>query len=158
MRAAADTSALIALAACDGLDLLDALFREVRVPPAVFGETTVSHQRSADVLTSYLQDKVVQVSVTQAAVVATGLGRGEIEAIALCKVEQMDVLLVDDAQARWVARCHGLRVSGSLGVLLKAKRQGLIAAIRPLVERARAAGIYYSDELVAEALQLAGET
>jgi predicted nucleic acid-binding protein len=40
MLIVADTPALLALAACEGLDLLDVLFREVRVPPAVFQECT----------------------------------------------------------------------------------------------------------------------
>ena len=70
---------------------------------------------------------------------------------------QADRMLVDDYRARKVARLNEIEVIGSLGVLLRAKEVGLIMELRPLVTAIRAAGIRYSDELVAEALNLAGE-
>lgn len=77
--------------------------------------------------------------------------------MALAKVLHADVLLLDDQRARKAAELNGLRVAGSLGVLLRAKRLGLITAIRPRVDACLIAGIYYSDQLVSEALRLAGE-
>jgi len=59
MRVVADASALLALAACDGLHLLDALFRTVQVPRAVFRECTVPGKPEAERLAGYLRDKVV---------------------------------------------------------------------------------------------------
>jgi uncharacterized protein len=66
MLVVADTSALLALAACDGLALLTELFREVRVPSAVFQESTVSGKPHADELRVFLEDKVTSVNLTVA--------------------------------------------------------------------------------------------
>lgn len=59
----ADASALIALAACDSLTLLDALFGSVMVPNAVFSEVTVGERPQAQRLRHYLQDKVRDVDM-----------------------------------------------------------------------------------------------
>jgi predicted nucleic acid-binding protein len=90
-------------------------------------------------------------------IAVTGLGQGELEAMALCKRLQADRMLVDDYRARKVAHLNDIEVIGSLGILLRAKEVGLITELRPLVTTIRAAGIRYSDELVEEALHLAGE-
>jgi predicted nucleic acid-binding protein len=57
MLVVADTSSLVALAACEGLALLDTLFQEVRIPPAVFRECTVPGKPQAERLDRYLVDK-----------------------------------------------------------------------------------------------------
>lgn len=85
MLVVADSSALVALAVCDALPLLDRLFEKVRVPPAVLRECTVRGKPAADVLEAYLQNKVVEVDLNTFAIAALDLGRGELEAMALCK-------------------------------------------------------------------------
>ena len=59
----ADASALIALATCDGLPWLDALFGEVLVPEAVYREVTLANQPQAMRLHAYLQGKIRQVDM-----------------------------------------------------------------------------------------------
>lgn len=159
MLVVADTSALLALASCDSLLLLDALFREVRVPPAVFRECTVADKPEAERLTKYLRDKVIEVAdLSDFVIAATGLGKGELEAMALYKRLQADFLLLDDSRARKIAHLNNVEVIGSLGVLLLAKVDALLPAIKPRIDAIQAAGIYLSESLVAEALRLAGET
>ena len=85
MLVVADSSALVALAVCDALLLLDHLFAEVRVPPAVLRECTVSGKPAADVLEAYLRDKVATVDLNAFVIAALDLGRGELEAMALSK-------------------------------------------------------------------------
>lgn len=51
----ADSSALVALSVCYSLDLLDALFGEVKVPQAVFDEVSANHKPESAVLEQYLQ-------------------------------------------------------------------------------------------------------
>jgi uncharacterized protein len=159
MLVIADTSALLALASCDSLFLLDALFRTVRVPSAVFRECTVADKPEAKRLKEYLRDKVIEVTDPSALVTAaTGLGQGELEAMALYKRLHADFLLLDDGRARKIARLNDVEVIGSLGVLLLAKTNSLLPAIKPSIDTIQAAGIYLSEALVAEALRLAGET
>jgi hypothetical protein len=158
MLVIADTSALVALAVCQRLHLLDVLFDEVRVPPAVHRECTVPGKPGADALGEYLRDKVADVALSEFVIAVTGLGQGELEAMALYRKLSADGLLVDDQRARKVARFNGMRVIGSVGVMLTARERGLIQALRPLLESIRRSGIHISDALVTEALRLAGES
>ncbi len=157
MLVVSDTSALLALAACDALPLLDRLFETVRVPAAVLRECAVSGKTSAERLARYLEGRVVDVDPADILVSSRSLGRGEMEAMALYRRLGADWLLVDDARARKVARLNGIQVIGSLGVLLLARGNGLVPRIRPLIEAIRASGIYLADSLVEEALRLAEE-
>jgi predicted nucleic acid-binding protein len=157
MLIVADTSALIALAACDSLALLDRLFTDVRVPGAVFRECTVSDKPEAGRLETYLRGRVVEVDLQEFVIAVSGLGQGELEAMVLYKRLRAERLLVDDYRARKVAHLNGIEVVGSLGVLLRAKESGLIAKLRPLIVKIQAADVRYGDQLVAEVLRLAGE-
>ena len=157
MLIVADTSALVALAACNALSLLDRLFQEVRVPPAVLRECTVPGKPEAERLGAYLNDKVANVDLGEFIIAVAGLGQGELEAMALYKHLHADRLLVDDHRARRVASLNGIEVVGSLGILLLAKESGLVQEIRPVLAMIEAAGVHYSEQLVSEALRLAGE-
>jgi predicted nucleic acid-binding protein len=157
MLVVADTSALVALAACNSLEFLDRIFGDVRVPLAVLGECTVLAKPSAERLEDYLREKVVGVDLDDFVIAVAGLGRGELEAMVLYKRLHADFLLADDRRARRVAKLNGIEVVGSLGVLLQAKESGLIPEIRPLIVEIQAAGIHYGERLVAEALRLARE-
>ncbi|GAB6102784.1 hypothetical protein JCM16138_20070 [Thermococcus atlanticus] len=67
------------------------------------------------------------------------------------------MVVLDDKDARKVARGFGLRVTGTLGLLLLAKRKGLIDAIGPYIEGLRKHGFRISDEIVRKILESAGE-
>ncbi len=157
MLVVADASALLALAACDQVTLLDALFGAVRVPPAVHGEVVVSGRPGAESLRIYLQGKLAPVDTAEYVIAVAGLGRGEVEAMALYRHLNADLLLVDDKRARRVADLNGMQTVGSLGVLLLAKRRTLISELRPLVTRMQEAGIHIGERLAAELLRRVGE-
>ncbi|WLE96291.1 MAG: DUF3368 domain-containing protein [Candidatus Electrothrix communis] len=154
----ADSSALVALALCDGLELLNRLFEQVRVPQAVYDEVIVEGKPAAQMLQNYLKGRVVPVPLENVVITGAGLGRGEIEAMALYKSMRADYLLIDDNRARKVARLNHVRITGSQGVLLLAKHNGLISHVRPYFEQLRATDIWISDRLIDRTLALAGET
>jgi predicted nucleic acid-binding protein len=157
MLIVADTSALVALAACDSLALLDQLFRDVRVPAAVLEECTVPGKPEAERLGEYLRGKVVEVDLQEFVIAAPGLGQGELQAMALCKRLHADWLLVDDQRARRIARLNDIEVIGSLGILLRAKESELVSEIRPLLAAMQGAGLHYAPEIIEKALRDAGE-
>lgn len=157
MLIVADSSALLALAACDGLALLEALYGEIRVPPAVQRECTVDGKPNSDLLAEFLKRRVATIDLNMYVITAPGLGHGELEAMALYKQLTADLLLLDDSRARRVARVNGISVVGSIGVLLDAKSRGMVPVISPLLKQIRAAGIHLSDALASEALRLADE-
>ena len=68
-----------------------------------------------------------------------------------------DLLLVDDRLARRVAAANGISVIGSLGVLVTAKKRGLLERVSPLLDVLRQSDIRFAETLLAEALRLAGE-
>ena len=92
------------------------------------------------------------------AVLQTQLGRGESEAIALATELNQGLILLDDRKARYIARQLELRTVGTLGVLLRAKQQGLIGQIQPILKALIESGFHLSHTLYEEALRLAGET
>ena len=157
MLVIADTSALLALATCEGLPLLDAIFHEVRVPQAVLQECVVAAKPLAQELETYLEHKVETVELADYVIAAAGLGKGELEAMALYKRLQADRLLVDDHRARRIATFNQINVIGSIGVLLLARTGGLIPAIKPKLDAMQAGGIWVSEPLYSAALRIAGE-
>lgn len=157
MLIVADSSALVALALCGGLELLDRLFADVRVPQAVYDEVVVEGKAAAQVLQVYLQEKTVSVPLDQVVITGAGLGRDEIEAMALYRSAHADCLLIDDNRARKVARLNKINITGRQGILLLAKHRGLIGQVRPYLERLEDTEIRISKRLIERTLALAGE-
>ena len=126
----ADSSALVAVATYRGLDLLEKLFGNVLVPTAVSVAVCAQGKPQANVLRHYLAGKVRSVDRSQWQLQKiSGLGKGELEAMALYKASAADLMLVDDLKAKKSAYINGLETMGSLGLLLLAKDEGLITEI-----------------------------
>lgn len=157
MLIVADSSALIALAACDGLELLLTIYDEIKVPEAVFSETVAPEKPFSEILGNFLSDKVVQVDAARWVLAAGGLGRGEIEAMALYKQLNADALLIDDHRARIIAEHNQVNCIGALGFLLIAKQSGKIQSVKPFIQKLRQSSIYYSEDLLEKVIKLAGE-
>jgi predicted nucleic acid-binding protein len=85
------------------------------------------------------------------------LGDGEREAIALALELCADAIVLDDLPARRVAHAIGLNVIGTAGLLLTAKRRGLIAHIRPELDKLLAASFFLSPQLYDDLLRAASE-
>lgn len=157
MLVIADSSALIALSICNCLDILDNLFNSVKVPKSVFDELIKPRKPQAEALYTYLHDKVITIDSTSFVISAGGLGRGELDAMVLCKQMNANYLLIDDKRARKIAQLNGIPIMGSLGVLLFAKQRGLLKSIKPAIVTLQSSDIHFSDKLIEKALQLAGE-
>ena len=87
----------------------------------------------------------------------TRLGPGEREALALAREPGDPLLLLDDRAARTQARLLGISFTGTLGVLLRAKRESHVDAISPLVDSLEASGFRLDPSTRAAVLRLAGE-
>lgn len=150
---------VIGLALINRLDLLQHLYGEVLVPPSVRAEVLaggpaspgfVELQRAEWILVTELQDP-------RRADLLSDLDRGEAEVIALAQELNATLVIVDERLARRHARRLGLKLTGTLGVLLKAKERGLVTAVKPLIDQLQRGGFRLADFVITEALQLAGE-
>lgn len=86
-----------------------------------------------------------------------GIDGGEAEVLALAKEHEAILVLIDEKKARQVAQDIGLIVRGTVGILLEAKKKGLIDTIKPLVIEMQNNGIRLSKSLIDFALREAGE-
>jgi uncharacterized protein len=157
MLIVADSSALISLATCNALDLLLQVYDDIKVPEAVYAEVVAPEKPQSDALGTFLSERVVKVDTTRWVLAAGGLGRGEIEAMALYKELSADALLIDDHRARVIAEHNQINCIGALGFLLIAKDKGKISKIAPYIHKLRDSSIYYGDTLLDRVLKLAGE-
>ena len=85
------------------------------------------------------------------------LDPGESAVIALAIEHNARLVIIDEQRARRYAQHIGLSVKGTVGVLLEAKENGLIAHIKPLLTQMQTHGIYLGKSVIDEALQQAGE-
>ena len=85
------------------------------------------------------------------------LDRGEASVVQLAISEGIETVCIDEHLGRRVARLNGLRVTGSLGVLIRAKRDGHALCISDAVSHMREAGVFLSDRVIEAALREAGE-
>jgi predicted nucleic acid-binding protein len=153
-----NTTPLIALSLVDQLPILRDLYQEILIPPAVHEEVMRGGTRAGVAeLKSSPWIRVAELRDPGRADLLSDLDRGEAEVIALALESTAEAAILDEKLARRHARRLGVPLTGTLGVLLRAKKQSLIGQIRPLVERIRRGGIRLSDAVVEEALRLADE-
>ena len=154
-----NTSPIQYLHQLDLLHILRALTGGVIVPLAVVDE--LGEGRALGVILrdlSILGWVTVRRPVSEVAVpLVTNLGAGEAEALMLALELREAVVVLDDALARRVAETLGLNVTGTLGLLLDAKRAGLITAVGPLLDQLEALRFRVAPHTRTAVLKLAGE-
>jgi predicted nucleic acid-binding protein len=161
VTAVSNTGPIVALAKVDELPLLRASYGEVLIPPAVHRELLAKvgpeAQRIDDALAGFLRITSVPQAPPEVDRLTRGLGAGEQQAISLA-LTSGGLLLMDDQAGRKAARQLGVAVTGVVGVLIKAKQDGRLHLVRPVVEAIRRHGYWLSDALVETAARLAGES
>ncbi len=155
-----DSTVLIGLAKIDSLFLLKEMFQEISVPEAVFREVTEDGQQKTGaeavrdaswILRRRVKDR------TQVHFLMTVLDEGEAEVLVLAKEIEADLILLDEAKARKSAARAGFSVMGVVGILIAAKRLGLIASIGSCIEKLQQEKFRLSERVVTMALEQAGE-
>ena len=153
MIVVSDTTPLISLLKIGRIDLLENLFGQVLIPQAVFDELTADErfQREADQIRRKRFMRVRAVQNPESADIlkrATGLDRGESEAIVLTDELHADLLLMDEAKGRAVSFQMGFKIMGTIGVLMAAYEENEPTAeeVRACVQGLQRAGRHISQK------------
>ena len=162
MKVVSNSSVLISLSAIGQLDLLHTRFPAgVLIPRAVWQEVVETGQgrSGAQQVASASWIQVVEaLDSNLTSMLRIDLDAGEAEAIVLAREQQASTVLLDEKDARRVARKLGLFVLGTVGVLIWAKRAGQIADLRSQLDALQQEGKFrLSKPLYLEALEAGGE-
>ena len=154
----ADASPLIFLGQLGRLDVLLAIFGSVIVPSAVFAEATASPGRpgAQAVLRAHSAGlfAVELVGPGRASELSELVDPGEAEAIALALERGIPRVLMDDLAGRGLARRLGLTPIGTLGVLVQARRMGIVEELPPLLDALESIGFRMTAALRQETERL----
>jgi predicted nucleic acid-binding protein len=155
-----DTSPLLYLGRIGQLAVLPVLFSQVRVPEQVVWELDAGRLLREDTPDprqfSWLE--IVSVSAPMIdALPHNALGLGERAVLAYAIPTPHTVVALDDRQARLLALELQIPVVGLVGILLKAKQAGILAAVKPHLDAARGKGFFLHAAIYAQALAAAGE-
>lgn len=154
----ADTSPLLALARLDFLALLGQLFSSVCVTQTVITECLAKPESSDAIRIKeavegsrliIVDDPVVRSSLKH-------LDSGEMSVLEYA-IQYSATVLIDERAGRLAAKAHHLNVVGTLGILLLAKRKGLLPFIKPKIFELKRSGYFISDLLISHVLELADE-
>lgn len=154
-----NTSPLQYLHQLGQLHLLPALVKHVIVPQAVAAELAAGREQGLNLpdLSALDWVSIRQPVSAPALPLITDLGPGETEVLMLALELPDSIVILDDGLARRVAEMRGLQLIGTLGILLDAKRAGLIPAVSPLLDQLQALRFFVSAETRAAVLELASE-
>lgn len=154
-----NASPLILLGKVDQVRLLQDLTDELIIPDGVAQEVRAKPdgKRALEALVASPTARIETVDPVPRDIAVWDLGRGESEVLARASTSEECRVVIDDLEARRCAQALGIGVIGTLGVVLRAKRMGLISAARPVVEQLRRVGLYVSEDLVDRALTHLGE-
>lgn len=156
-----DTSCISNLLVVGHIHLLQQTYHQVIIPPAVFFELRALEKFDID-LNPLLDAEWMEVRAADEkmirAIESFNLDEGETEAIALAREIKADVLIIDEAKGREVARKFGLQTTGLLGILIKAKKDGIIFSVKPILDNLIAeANFRISKELYEQILNMINE-
>lgn len=154
-----NTSPLVYLHMLSRLSILHDLFGAVIVPEAVRDEVARGMARGKpgpDLCALAWLDVRAPRDRTLIPALAD-LGGGEAEAIALARERTGSLLIIDDRLARRVAAVAGVTFTGTAGLLVLAKREGLVPAVAPLLDALVLAGLWLSESVRETVLRSAGE-
>jgi predicted nucleic acid-binding protein len=155
-----DTSPVLSLARIGRLEILRSLYGEVLIPTAVYEELRAATSGAPQIDLAAFPWLVVTSAHDRRRVdeLCADLDLGEAEAIVLAMERHADVLLVDERRGRRTAAALGLTVTGLIGLVVQAKRTGVISAARPVLDDLiQVARFWIGPALYAEVLARLGE-
>ena len=156
-----DTSTIGYLIKINQLELLEKLYNEIIIPPAVITELFSLEQFGYNIR-DITQKKWISIQSPKSLlsfnhIISGSLDLGETEAISLAVELKADLLIIDEQQGRFVAKNLGLEITGLVGIFLAAKKLRLINSVKENLNDVINHGCRISKTLYNNALDLANE-
>ncbi|GLS25182.1 DUF3368 domain-containing protein [Marinibactrum halimedae] len=156
-----DTTAITYFSRINALFILKSLFNQVYIPEAVYEELTrqgdhIPGAKEVKTLNWIVVEEVKNIDEITAKF-RVELDPGESQAIGLALHKQADLLVIDERKGRSEAENLGLKITGMIGIFIKAKEKGVIDRIAPYLDQLRKTNFTMGPALYGRALQLAGE-
>ena len=151
-----NASPLILLAQAGALSVLERLPGRVVIPEAVAAEVLAGpadDPARRQLAEGWGERRAV---TPDPQLVEWGLGSGETAVISLARASGA-VALLDDRAARRAAKAIGVQTLVTLGIVIRAKRAGLIDSATQLIHQLQDTGLWVAPDILAEARRLAGE-
>jgi len=155
-----DSTPLIYLAAMGRFDLLQALYGRIVIPAGVRDELVVQgagRWGAAETAAASWIDCQPVVDIAKLAVLPGNLDGGEREVIALAEEVPADLVIMDESSGRQELKRRGIPFIGTVGVLMLAKKGGLLALLKPELDKLRVCGFHLSDRVYLTCLAAVGE-
>jgi predicted nucleic acid-binding protein len=159
-----DSSTLIHLAAIGRLPLLREFFRNVAVPPAVWREVVEQGGARAGVaeVRQARQEGWIKIVPPRDApllkLLRQDLDDGESEVIALAIEREAELVLLDESDARRIADVYGLSKTDVIGLLIRAKQEGILDRLKPELDKLVQEGSFWIEgQLYRRVLYAVGE-
>ena len=139
-----DTSCLIVLSKINGLDILYELFGEIWITEEVSNEF-------GDNLPIWFVVKKAK-NIQTEKILKLNLDRGEASSMALCLEQDNALLIIDERKGRKIAQELGIHILGTIGIILLAKKAGIITNLENIIEQLENTDFRLSPVLKAQLL------
>jgi predicted nucleic acid-binding protein len=157
-KVVSNTTPIISLLKISKIEILKDLYSEIIIPQAVFDEIEEGKNKA------YYQDlsmikwiRIDKITDSNSIKFFYDLDAGEAEAIVLAKETGAELLIIDEKPGRIYAKQAGLKITGIIGVLIKAKKDGFIKQVKPLLIELTKKDVWISDRLIVEVCNLIDE-
>ncbi len=158
-----NSSPIINLINVNCLELLEKLYGKVQIPKAVFNELVIEGKNKkgvSDIINLTEKNVIIVREVDNIPFVKAlnkDLDLGESEVIALAMQINAGLIIIDEVDARNVAQLYGLKITGFIGVLIKAKNRGYISSVKKYINRAMEEGFWINEKLYNKLMELIDE-
>jgi len=153
-----NTTPIITLLTISKLDLLQKIYGKIIIPEGVYQEIEQGKEKSFYTNLSKIEwIEILTIKDMEPLKYLHDLDKGEAEVIVLANELKADLVIIDEKLGRQFAEYFNLKVTGTIGVLLKAKELGLINNIKPLINKMQENGIWLNNILINKILYLANE-
>jgi predicted nucleic acid-binding protein len=153
-----NTTPIISLLKIGKLQIIKDLYGELIIPKEVFNEVEAGKNKEFYVDLSKIEwIKIEEIQNEKSLSYFLDLDKGEAEAIVLATEKEADLIILDETLGRFHAKHVGLKVTGTIGILMKAKQLGYIIELKPLLLELRTKSVWLSDNFIGEILKLVNE-